>query len=117
MAVEDFFFSRLELRHKLGDDECPGEERCALSKKRPLYRAIAVKTTAKEMREMQRNPPRELVEATCAKCPLLESKPGIKYYPQNLLAAAEKASLLSKRINAGIHYTEDNISPRCLAAL
>lgn len=101
----------------MGDDECPGEERCAISKNRPIYQKIVQITTAKQMREVQRNPPRDLVEATCNKCPLKESKPGVIYYPQNLLAAAEKASTLNKRIKAGITYTEDEISPRCLAAL
>ncbi len=103
------------LRKRLNDDECPGEDRCALSTKRPIGQAIAQCTTAKEMGAMQRNPPRDLIDATCEKCPLLPSKPGYKSYPQNLLAAADAASTVDKRIQAGYNGTE--MTPRLLSAL
>lgn len=50
------------------------------------------------MEEMIANPPREVVEYECSKCPLFPSKAGNEKVGQHVLAAVESASRLKRAI-------------------
>ena len=112
-------FQRLEFRRR-HEDICPGEEKCAKTKGRPIFAAIAQRSRPGQMKEAIANVSRELILDCCKHCPLEASKPGKEKVGQHVLAAAESASRLKQMIDSNVAqlvYKPGEISARRCAAL
>lgn len=122
--MEDFFYRKFEFRRTHDDDACPGEQKCAVSRGRPINNAIRQNTSSSPKgltirREWSRNPPRELVSECCSRCPLFPSKPSQDHASQVVAAAANSASRLKRLIDsklAPILFGPDDLSARRCAA-
>lgn len=73
-----------------------------------------------ELKKLIEDPPRELVDETCRRCPLFPSKASQQDVPQTVLAAAERGSTLKRLIDtkvAQIIFKPDDISAKRYTAM
>jgi hypothetical protein len=97
-------------------DECPGEAVCARGKF--ILHALAPLATADGMKKLVRDPPQDVVDATCAKCPLLPTKPGNEDVPPQILTAYNEACSKLEDLDMGFpDVTIDNVGLRTYYAM
>jgi hypothetical protein len=69
------------------------------------------------LRELIKDPPRDVVNKTCKGCSLFPSKPGKETVGQNVVAAAQAVTNKIARMEAKFVVREHDVSPRLMTGI